>query len=139
MGLNIFTNESFVESSTELHLDPTQPMSYRTLQHQKKVEAFISAPWPRLLDLAFPLAVRFATKLVCFHVPGQYVVNAPVPRSGLLKALQKEGRLKILMGAPIGGTAEQAGVWLCVFASAPLAKELVKPAFHTTDSVLFVS
>ena len=85
----------------------------------------MSAPWPPLLDLALPLFVAFATRMVCCLVPVSYLCGAPAPRREWLLEAQKAKRL-CFVHTPAEAVGSSPAVWLIIFPSAELAATAVR-------------
>ena len=113
--LGVFKNDINPRHPAHTHLDALQPSFYHSL-HQRGIvpDAIVMSPWFRVLDIALPLALLYATRVVAAHVPGHYLTNAHPARLAFLKRLQKHGRLAVLTGLPRGATGRKC-IWLVVF------------------------
>jgi hypothetical protein len=107
-------------------MDALQPSTYCELQREHALDAVVMSPFFTVLDLALPLAVLFAERVVCCHVPGHYVTNAPPARMTWLKGLQSEGRLMLIVGLPRGPTGRRC-MWLIIFATWELRHRMTRP------------
>ena len=123
-GLPVLRNDISGRHEAERHEDALQPGFYRRVKEAWHYDAIVGSPWFSVLDLTLPLAVCFAP-LVAFHVPGDYVTNAPPIRREYLRALQGEGRLALLVGLPRGRVGRRC-LWLVVFASRALRERLLR-------------
>jgi hypothetical protein len=114
-GLGVFKNDINPSYPAHTHHDALQPAFYQSLHRRGVVpDAIIMSPWFRVLDIALPLAVLYATRVVAAHVPGHYLTNAHPARLAFLKRLQRHGRLAILTGLPRGATGRKC-IWLIIF------------------------
>ena len=66
---------------------------YDQVQRRGAIEAIVTGPWPGLLDFALPLAVAYTSRVVCCHVPLEYICHAHPPRRAWLAQLRDEQRL----------------------------------------------
>jgi hypothetical protein len=137
--VRVVTNELYAECEADYHENPVLPEVYERFAGRHEMSTVVSAPWPRLLDLALPLAMRFATTAVCMFVPGQYLANAPPARAAFLEHYTRMGRVRKIYGAPVDGPVTQAGVWICVFAKPEFAQEMVRQRYQQTDSSIYIS
>ena len=130
-SLDVTTNDYNTMLETEYHLDALQPGTYRTLQDELRIDAVVMSPFFTVLDLALPLAVHFAEQVVCCHVPGHYVTNAPTARMTWLKQLQAEGRLMLIVGLPRGPTGRRC-MWLIIFKNKQHRDRMTRPHARST-------
>ncbi|MGB8816241.1 MAG: reverse transcriptase domain-containing protein [Minisyncoccia bacterium] len=100
----------------------------QVLEQQGAIEAIVTAPWPPLLDVALPLAAGYATRMVCCHVPLDYVCNAHPVRRAWLAQFRTDGRLFFVH--PRDPTAVErevsSGVWLVIFTTPAGAKSALR-------------
>ena len=125
-GMRVITNDVNPRLAADYHYDALQPETYRNMQHQQGMDAVITSPKEAVLDLALPLAVKFANMIVCCQVPGHYLTDAPEARMKWLRDLQQQGRLFFIMGLP-KGTMERRRVWLVVFKTRAISEWMRRP------------
>lgn len=89
------------------------------------VEAIVSAPWPPLLDMALPVMVAHASRVVCCLMPLSFICEAPPPRRSWLLALKRDVRM-LFVHPPATAAGPAPAVWLLVFASATVASASVR-------------
>lgn len=104
------------------------PAFYQQVQGSGAIEAIVTAPWPPLLDIALPLAVLFATRVACCHVPLSYVCDAPQPRKQWLAQLRSARRLFFVhpRDPTAGARAVSGGVWLVIIRAPAVAGSVLK-------------
>jgi hypothetical protein len=125
-GLSIVRNDINPRYDAEFHMDALQPAFYQALHARGIVpDAIVMSPWFRVLDIALPLAVLYATRVVAAHVPGHYLTNAHPARLAYLKRLQQQGRLAVLTGLPRGATGLKC-IWLLVFRDSHLRASMLR-------------
>ncbi|GFR48887.1 hypothetical protein Agub_g12071 [Astrephomene gubernaculifera] len=124
-GHSVFGNDANPACVAHMHRDALQPGTYREAMKVYSYEAIVASPWFAVLDVALPLATRFAP-VVAFHVPGHYVTDATAARTKYLAKLQEEGRLALLLGLPRGPMGRRC-VWVCVFATREWRERMLKP------------
>jgi hypothetical protein len=120
----------------ETHLNALLPDFYirlKTAGHMP--DAVVMSPWFAVLDIALPLAVRFALSVVCAHVPGHYLTDATAPRLNWLRSLKEEGRLATILGLPKGPMGRRC-VWLLIFRDAFVKSRLLRTPFGSTSLIL---
>lgn len=114
-GFSVFSNDIDGRMVSSWHRNALQPVFYSDLSaHLDGLDVVIMSPPPRVLDLAFPLAVRHARDAVCCRVPCLYLTDAPAGRAAYLAWLLRQGRLSVLSTLP-RGLAGRRCAWLCVF------------------------
>ena len=96
------------------------------MQEDQQLDAVVMSPFFTVLDLALPLAVQHAQRVVCCHVPGHYVTNAPRARMDWLTQLQAEERLMLIVGLPRGPTGRRC-MWLIIFRTKRLRDRMTRP------------
>jgi site-specific DNA-cytosine methylase/transposase InsO family protein len=125
-GHAVISNDLSGAHHCELQEDALQPAFYRGLaQKHGRVDAFVFSPWFSFLDMAVPLAVLHAARVVCVHVPGHYITSPHPARLAWLRELQLRRRLRIVAGLPRGPTGRRC-LWLCIFASPLVAEGMVR-------------
>ena len=122
----VTTNDVNEQLPADYHLNALQPSTYSRVQYDQPIQAVVMSPFFTVLDLALPLAVHFAEQVVCCHVPGHYVTNAPAGRLHWLRHLQSQDRLMIIVGLPRGPTGRRC-MWLIIFKYPQLRDRLVRP------------
>jgi site-specific DNA-cytosine methylase len=137
-GLHVRSNDINPAHKAHTHEDALQPVFYRRRLREGPVDAIVTSPWFAMLDLALPLAVLTASKVVCAHVPGHYVTDATAPRRAWLAALKDQGRLHFIWGLPKGEIGRRC-MWLLVFATPELRDTLIKPEYCTGSCLTFIS
>ena len=137
-GLDVTTNDFNFQLPTDYHLDALQPRTYEELRTDQPLHTVVMSPFFAVLDLALPLAVLYAEQLVCCHVPGHYLTNAPPARLSWLIQLQDAGRLMLVMGLPRGPTGRRC-MWLIIFADPLLRDLLVRPHARNNMGVHIVA
>jgi hypothetical protein len=125
-ALDVVTNDINQRLEADYHLDALQPSSYETMQLDQELDAVVMSPFFTVLDVALPLAVRVARRVVCCHVPGHYVTNAPRARMDWLSKLQAEERLVLIVGLPRGPTGRRC-MWLIIFRTRLLRDRMTRP------------
>ena len=126
LGRAVVTNDINPAMDTDYHLDALQPETYWNIRQKHGMDAVVTSPYFSVLDLALPLAVKFATMVVCCHVPGHYLTDAPVARMRWLQSLQCEDRLYFIMGLPRGPMGRRC-VWLVIFKSKEVCSLMRRP------------
>ncbi len=124
-GFKLWRNELEPSQGAESHRDALQPGFYRWARDAWGFEAIVTAPWPELLDLAIPLAVRFSP-IAAFCVPGEYMASVSLGRREYLEALGRQGRLAVLTGLPRGPVGRRC-LWVVVFATKGLRERRLRP------------
>ena len=125
-GHTVISNDLSGAHGCELREDALQPAFYRKLaQTHGRVDAFVFSPWFSFLDLAAPLAVLHAARVVCVHVPGHFITSPHPARLAWLRELQLRRRLRVVVGLPRGPTGRRC-LWLCIFASPLVAESMVR-------------
>ncbi len=87
------------------------------------------------MDMAVPLALAHAARVVCVHVPGHYLTRPHPARMAWLRELQLRRRVRVVVGLPPGPTGRRC-LWLCMFAS-PLVAESMMRAQDTLPFIIF--
>ncbi|GLC44517.1 hypothetical protein PLESTB_000064800 [Pleodorina starrii] len=123
-GYRVFSNDPFDGHVADRHEDPLQPGFYLRVQDVWPFDAVVSSPWAAAVDLALPLAARFAP-IVAMHVAAHYVTDAHEARRRYLRSLTEAGRLALILGLPKGVWGRRC-VWLVVFASRGLRDQLLR-------------
>jgi len=119
--LSVFSNDIDSNTTSSWHRDALQPSFYSDLSaHLGGLDVVVMSPPTRVIDLALPLAVRYAREVVCCRVPDCYLAGAPPGRAAFLAWLQRHGRMSVVVNAS-RGTQPGRSAWLCVFAS-PLVR-----------------
>jgi hypothetical protein len=136
-GIPVWRNDLNPYWPADSHQDALQPGFYQTLQRQGRCEVIVTSPWFSVLDVAAPLAVRYAAKVACLHVPGHWVANPSEPRSEWFKNLQRQGRLHAVMGLPRGPLGRRCA-WVLVFSSPKVKEEMLKAAHRSSFTVSYV-
>ena len=126
LGHVVASNDVCERYETQFHEDALQPALYRKLRSKGLCDAIITSPWSEVADLAVPLAVDFADRVVCMHLPGTFIVNASEARSVWLARLKAEGRLFTVLSIPPGPVGRRC-IWLCVFRTTSLRDAMVRP------------
>ena len=122
----VISNDLSGAHGCELQEDALQPGFYRRLvQRHGRIDALVFSPWFTYLDLAVPLAMLFAARVVCVHVPGHFVTSPHPARLAWLRELQLRRRLRVVVGLPRGPTGRRC-LWLCIFASPLLAESMMR-------------
>ena len=107
-------------------LDAVEPAN--CLQWQALgLDCVVSSPFFALLDIALPLAVRFARQAVCMHVPAMYYTDAPAQRLSFFRALEAQSRMHTIMHLPRGPLGRRC-MWIVIFASPGLARRAWRPS-----------
>ena len=125
-GHVVTSNDICQRYEAHLHEDALQPALYRKFKAKGLCDAIISSPWFKMADLAVPLAVEFADRTVCMHLPGTFIVDASEARAVWLSQLKAEGRLFTVLSIP-PGHVEHRCIWLCVFKTRALRDAMVRP------------
>ena len=79
------------------------------------LNAVVTSPWFRVLDLASSLSVHFAEQVICLHAPGHFISDAPPPRRAWIASLREQGRLVVVTGLPNAAMGWKC-IWFIVFA-----------------------
>ena len=124
--LDVLTNDVNPLLDSDHHMNALQPSTYAALQEGQQLDAVVMSPFFTVLDLALPLAVHHAEQVVCCHVPGHYVTNAPRARMDWLGQLQAEERLMLIVGLPRGPTGRRC-MWLIIFKTKRLRDRMTRP------------
>jgi hypothetical protein len=125
-GHAVISNDLSGAHNCELQEDALQPAFYRGLaQKHGRVDAFVFSPWFSFLDMAVPLAVLHAARVVCVHVPGHFITSPHPARLAWLRELQLRRRLRVVVGLPRGPTGRRC-LWFCIFASPLVAESMVR-------------
>ena len=125
-GMRVITNDVNPRLAADYHYDALQPETYRNMQQHQSMDAVVTCPREAVLDLALPLAVKFANMIVCCQVPGHYLTDAPEARMEWLRDMQQQGRLFFIMGLP-KGTMGRRRVWLVVFKTRAISEWMRRP------------
>jgi uncharacterized Zn finger protein (UPF0148 family) len=124
-GVHITTNDRRVQCKAHLHDDPLQPGTWQDWKVKLGcIDMVVTAPDPAFLDLVLPLMTMHASMVVCCHVPGTYLTEAPQSRIAWLMMMHMEGRLHVLISQPQGWMGPKS-LWLMVFASEGLKHTLL--------------
>ena len=107
LGHVVMSNDICQHYEARMHENALQPALYRKIKAKGLWDAIISSPWFKMVDLIVPLAVVFANRIVCMHLPDTYIsgcfrgpralhgrarLGAPVRRStGLKTAVHVRG------------------------------------------------
>jgi hypothetical protein len=128
-GMHAWTCNAVEGSGAHFCMDPVQPGTYRALKERGVcLEAIVSSPWFSVLDVALPLAVRYASVVACVRVPMHYVSNAPEARRRWLNALLEQGRLLLITGIPASLTG-QVYTWLVVFSGQLARRRMLRGSY----------
>lgn len=101
---------------------PLQPGWYAALT--RPADAIVCRPPAALLDIALPLAARYARQLACVHAPAAYLAQASAPRLDWLHRLRTAGRLHLLL-CPEEGAGHVRHMWVVVLASPDMRERLI--------------
>ena len=126
LGMRVTTNDINSKLAVDYHHDALQPETYWSIRQRHGMDAIVSSPCFAVLDLALPLAVKFAHMVVCCHVPGHYLTDAPEARAQWLQSLQWQGRLFFIMGVPRGPMGRRS-VWLVIFRTQAIGEWMRRP------------
>jgi len=126
LGMRVITNDINPNQAADYHHDALQPDTYWNMRQQQGMDAIITIPKEEVLDLALPLAVKFAYMIVCCQVPGRYLTDAPEARMNWLRDMQQQGRLFFIMGLPRGPMGRRR-VWLVVFKTRAISEWMRRP------------
>jgi hypothetical protein len=102
--------------------DALQPGHYIQPPH-----VIVTSPPFDVLDIAVPLAARYAGVVACIHVPGHWIGGPRDARQDWLKQLAAEGRLHTILGLPRGDSHRRCA-WVIIFSSAAKRQELLRVA-----------
>ena len=136
-GVPVWRNDLNPRWEADSHVDALQPGFYQDLQRKGRCDVIVTSPWFTVLDVAAPLAIRYASKVACLHVPGHWVANPSEPRQEWFKRLQRQGRLHAVMGLPRGPLGRRCA-WVLVFASPRDKEEMLKVAHRSSFTVSYV-
>jgi hypothetical protein len=125
-NLQVLSNDVDSRMEAYYHLDALQPSTYSKIKKEYGLDAVVISPTFAFLDLALPLAVLHANQLVCCHVPGHYLTGGPAARFEWMRHLQKQNRLHILSGLPVGPSHRRC-LWLLIFKSEGAKRILLRP------------
>ena len=129
-GITCVTNDINPVHRTDTHCDALQPSWYLGFYNRgNPPDAIVTSPWFRLLDLALPLAVLYATKVAALHVPGHYITDAHPARVRYLHTLHRQGRLAIIVALPRKHMGRRC-LWIVVFASRTLRNTSTFTSLH---------
>ncbi len=114
-GLRVWTNSIAV------------PGYYSTMTwYCNNTQYQVISPWYCVLDLAIPLAIRHSTTLVCCHVPGHYLTNAPEPRRAMLRSLAGQKRLHVVMSPHRSGMGMRC-LWIVIARDSDTLLSVLRP------------
>jgi hypothetical protein len=122
IGVNTITNDINQSFPTDEHLDAFQPAFYAN-QH---LDLIVTSPPFSFLDLVIPLMFHYTTRLLCVHIPGHYLTDAPPYRQQFLSLLHSKGLLHVQIGLPRGPVGRKC-LWLIMFKDIKSKLELCKP------------
>ena len=125
-GHRVMTNDINPSMPTHTHCNALLHSTYAHLQERSRIHVIVTSPFFAVLDLALPLAILYAHHAVCCHVPGHYVTDGPSPRMEWLRGLQRQERLVVIAGLPVGPMGRRC-IWLCIFRTRELRQLMVKP------------
>lgn len=106
---------------------PLSSKLYLNLLARGQLGALIIAPPVGVLDLALPLAARYAG-VVCAYVPAWYLTTMPSARRQWLRALQLTGRLEYWVDYSALYHSSPAA-WLFIFSSAAYKERCLRPEY----------
>jgi hypothetical protein len=93
-----------------------QPLFFRKMESEGKMDAIITAVPLKCLDIFIPIACQFVKSLLAVYVPADYLSSGPEPRQKFLQEFQQEGRMCVVSGMP-KGASNTRGIWVVFFAS----------------------
>lgn len=102
---------------------PLQTAHYLQRHQRCGLHVVVMAPPAPLVDALLPLAVQFATVVVCCLVPVAYLSSRHPARQAWLHSLREQGRLHVV----VGPTPTIPRVWLLVFSTSSW-RHLMAPA-----------
>jgi len=121
----VITNDLNPKHRALMHQDALQPGFYQRVLKITPIDMVICSPWFAHLDIALPLAVLTATKMVAVHIPAHYWTNATLARYAYLKPFFTTERAHFVWGLPRGPMGMRCA-WLCIFASSTLKQQLLR-------------
>ena len=125
LGIHVTTNDRRAQCKAHLHDDPLQPGTWQDWQVKLGcIDMVVTAPDPAFLDLALPLMAMHTSMVVCCHVPGTYLTEAPQSRIKWLMMMHMEGRQYVLLSQPHGLMGARS-LWIMIFASEGLKHTLL--------------
>ena len=137
-GLYVITNDVNPTYPSHFHYDALQPAHLRTLASSTLMDAIVMCPPTSLLDLALPLAARFARQLVCCQIPADYIPSAPSSRMHWMSRLHHNGCLALVASKPHGPRGHRI-LWLIIFRSAVYRRLLLRPTSSCLIDIHFPS
>jgi len=123
-GLKCWTNDIDQDAQVDFHRDALQPEFYMDLKACSGCDTIMTSPWFAVSDLAVTLSVE-AAPIVLMLLSSSFVFNPTESRLKWLNQLQWWDRVAVVAGLPHGPKGH-SNVWLCVFESSHLRKEVMK-------------
>lgn len=114
-GHTVITNDLSSNHAADYHLDASLPQFYTQLVGA----AIVTSPWFSILDLVVPMMVQSPAAVVCVHVPGSWLTDAPGYRRAWLHRLFSNNLVHLVLGLPRGPIGHRC-TWLVVFKTANL-------------------
>jgi hypothetical protein len=128
-GYTVVRNDLRPQREAELHMDALQPGFYRQMQlDYGRIDVTIFSAWFAYLDVSVPMAVAHSAVAAFAHVPGHFITDAHPALRAWLRELRLSGRLQV-MGLPRGPLGRRC-CWLGIFASAPIARRMLRNDFY---------
>lgn len=116
-GVRILSNSPNLSAAGGSFFHPLHPSAYAELRKSGGCEGFVFQPPIDLLEIALPLAVRAARKVVCCLVPRPWLTQVQGPIAAWLQALDQENRVLVVYDAGAGPNHGQLA-WVVIFGSA---------------------